>query len=304
MFKNAYETTPCSAYALAGIVAALKVAMVEGQLQPVQSSRNIPVTGLFEVPPYLKAVGPFSHTIALEHFGKKIYVIDTRPFTRGTENGAMRVVNPTEYKFAVLRGMLTQQWAEGHVSDLATFGDVAPRAFIKLLSEGITRRLGLSPLDQQALVAVTGFYYYCQFEVEEQLTERDFTKLVMRISRNTAVPAEKVIELLDGQPKIVDIHGYVQTMKQVVRSTRLEQLNPGLIYSIIGGSWYGAAAREIVAVSLEHPPTYLAMVYMALTDRSYHTAYFTKLVEMVNKGPNGKEFLANFSAFLEASLNV
>lgn len=303
MFKNAYETTPCSAYALAGIVAALKVAMVDGQLHQVQSPKNIPVDGLFEVPPYLKAVGPFSHTIALDHFGKKIYVIDTRPFTRGNDRETFKIVNATEYRFALLRGMLTKLWSEGQGMDLVSFGDVAPRAFVKLLSEGITRRLGLSPLDQQALVAVTGFYYYCQYETEETLSERDLLKIVTRVSRETAVPVQKQLELLEGQVKINDIHGYTEAVKRIVGSPRLEHLNPGLVYAIVTGCWYGAAAREIVAVALEHPPTFHAMVYMALTDRSYHSAYFAKLIEAVNKGPNGKQYLANFSAYLEASLN-
>lgn len=257
-----------------------------------------------EVPPYLKAIAPFSHPLNVETRTGSFIAIDTRPFTRQNREGVISITSPTEYQFMVLRGFLTKLWARGGQSEFLTIGEIVPKVFIRLLSENIVRRMGLTPMDQQKLVIVTGLFYFSLFTDEDEFSEQDRLRIATRIGRSALIPVDRVLEVIEGLPVLKTVFDYCETVKKVVQTPRLEQFNPGLLYASLGGVWFGAAAREVVAVSIEYPPTFIAMVYMALTDRTYHSAMFTKLVHSVEKNNSGRDFLVNLRGYLEANPHV
>lgn len=305
MFKYPYETTPCSSYQLKEIVSSLQHAVVNGELGTAKTLKNTPVEGLREVPPYLKAVPPFSHPLAFDHFGKQQLVIDVRPFvSQLRSDNSIRITNPGEYQFMVLRGMLTQGWARGDQSDFATFGDIAPRVFIRLLSEGIMRRLSLSPMNQQDLAIVTGYYFFCMFKSDDHFEDREVLKIAARISRITAINVEKILQVIEPLSVLKNVHDYCNTIKVAIDSPRTQDINPGMLYAIVGGAWFGAAAREIMAVAIEYPPYLYALIYLSVNDRGFRNAYFSKLVEAVAKGNSGKDFSNNLVAYLETLTHV
>lgn len=304
MFKYPYETTPASSYVLKDIVSSIQHAMVDGQLRPAQTLGRKTVEGVYEVPPYVKAIAPFSHPVFFNHFGKDVCVIDTRPFVRELTGGERKIQAATEFQFAMVRAILSKAWAEGDPTEFSSFGDIAARAFIRFLSEGIVRRLALSPMDQQALTAVTGFYWYSLFDPSIGESESSRLKVAGKIARITLVPADKVIQIIDQLEPIHDLQGYCDALRKVVDTTRLEKITPALIYAIVGGAWFGAAARETVAISLEYPPYFLAMVYMSLTDRSYNSAQFSKLIQQIDKNGLGKDFVQIMTSFMERATHV
>ena len=307
MFLLPYQTTPCAAYVLTGIVSALQHAAIDGQLVAAQTGKNVPIEGLFVVPPYVKSVAPFAHPLHIEVSGKPMLVIDARAFTREDRiNDQLRIANPNEYEFLVLRGRLTHAWLNGYASDLQSVGLIVPQVYTRLISEAIVRRLGLNPMDQQYLAVIVAYYYACLFTDENSLQENDVAKYAARISRITNINTVTVLQILDQLKGtdhelrvLTDITSLVEAIRTVGSSPRLEALNAGLLVQAVGGVWFGASAREIVAVGLEYPPNFIALIYMALTDRTFHGAPLTKLVEACNKRDAGKDFVRNLANFLE-----
>ncbi|MNH46795.1 hypothetical protein D3C79_1097310 [compost metagenome] len=55
-----------------------------------------------------------------------------------------------------------------------------------------------------------------------------------------------------------------------------------------------------MAVALEHLPTFLAMVYMSLLDRSYRNSGVAKVVLQADRSGAGKSFILNLSRLIEA----
>jgi hypothetical protein len=311
MFKFPYETTPCAAYNLADIRKALQHAMIEGQLSPAHTLKGNAVDGVLAVPPYVKSVPTFAHPVSFDYHGKESLVIDTRAFVSQKMSGETRVTDPTSYQFLVLRGALTALWSSGSVSDLAQLGDFPVKVFSRLLAEGIVRRLGLTPGDQMRLMALAGYWHLCQYIDGAQIHQDTGIKLAGKVARATAISVEKVLEVMDllaagdnTYPVIGSIEAFIVAAKDVVQSSRMEMLNLGLIYGSVGGVWFGANAREIVAVALEYPPVFLAMMYMALNDRTFHAAMFTKLVEQSKRGDVGDDFVKRVTKLLEHSAHV
>ena len=303
MFKYPYETTPCSSYQLKEIVSSLQRAIVNGELGTAKTLKNVPVEGLREVPPYSKAIQPFSHPISFDHLGKQEFVIDTRPFTTATRDLEVKISNATEYQFMVLRGRLTMSWVKDGPQAFLNMGDLPARVFTRLLSEGIVRRMGLTPMDQMSLAIVTAYYFFCQFAPEDK-EQGQVLRTAARIARITAAPVDKVLATIEELPYLNNVVEYCNILEQVVGTPRLNKFSAGMLYSIVGGSWFGAASREVVAVALEYPPYLYAMLYMALNDRGYHSSYFTKLTESVNKGSAGKDFSYSLAHYLENFSNV
>lgn len=305
MFTLPYETTPNGSYQTEEIRKALLHALISGELRPVVSgskhseSNGEILKGVQEVPPYLKSIPAFSQPMWVENDNNKMLVIDSRAFVREGRDGSIKITNPTEYRFLTLRAILTRAWIEGSKAEQSQFGDYPATVFSRILTEGLVRRLGLSPMDQMNLSVISAYYYFSLFlSVDAELTDIDRVKLATRVSRATRVAVDKVMALTDQLPILGDINAYSAALKEAVGSTRLSKLNAGLIYAIVGGCWFGAHARESVAISLEYPPIFLAMLYMALTDRSYHSAFFTKTALSTDKEAARQNFTKSMGAYL------
>ncbi len=308
MFLLPYQTTPCQAYVLSGIVTALQHAAIDGQLTAARTGKNVPIEGLFEVPPYVKAVAPFGHPLLIDVNGRQMMVLDTRAFVRyDAVNHRTVVTTPSEYEFLLLRGRLSELWRHGQVvRDLFALNNIVPLVYSRLLAESIVRRLALNPMDQQGLMILSCYYYFCQFQNTERLMENQVVRMATKIATITRINAQTVLETLDklkledGSYKAIgNIDDFVKTLQSVLTSPRLQLLNVGLLYASIGGVWFGANARENVAISLEYPPYFIALAYAALTDRSYHGALFTKLVEQCNRHNAGTDFVRSLANLLE-----
>lgn len=309
MYKNPYETTPCSAYELKDIVAALQIALVDGQLLGLQTDKVGSHPGVFEVPPYCKAVNPFTQVIHFDHFGKSVYVVDTRAFLRERREGGVQVSNVSEHEAAALRALTTKAWNEIGSGAFQAMAELPARVFVRLVSEAVSRRLALSPADQQTVIAVTAYYFFSLF-TDEVWDEQGLYRLGGRIARCSLVPADRAIQILeklaqhDGgsvtlQPA-KSIDDLIRAMQTACESPRLSTLNVGLLYAATGGVWYGAAAREHVAVALEYPPAWMTLIYLALTDRTYHGSQLQKLVLAADKGALGSDFAKNLIALLRS----
>lgn len=306
MFRTPYETTACSSYPLREIVSSLQHALANGELGTAKTLKNAPVEDLREVPPHNKSTTPFSHPVVFEDVsGNTRFAIDTRPFvSQMRADDSIRINAPGEYQFMVLRGMLTMGWARGEMADFASFGDIAPRVFIRLVAESLVRRLSLTPESQMQLSIIVGFYYFSLFEDKPKFDERDTIKVATRISRVTAIKVDQILSVIEPLDVIKNLDGLCQTIKSVLTTPRAELLTPLLIVSSTSGQWFGAASREIMAAALEYPPYLFAMIYLSVNDRGYRNAPLTKLVESVNRNNLGKDFSLNLTAYLESFTHV
>ena len=311
MFKHPYETTACSGYRIGNIATALQHADIDHQLRLAQSGKGVHIEGLYEVPPYVKQVEQFAHAVPFDRNGRTQLAIDVRPFTRVSRDGELVVTAPSDRNFAVLRGRLARAWLDGMQGDLASVGDLAVMVYQRHVPQAIVTRFGLSGLDQQHLAVLATYFYFGQFDTQLLIPENEINRYAMRISRVTSINTAEVLQILDRlvtdtdhhphqYPRLRNLDDLVAAIKKTSPNPRLESLNVGLLLSATVGGWWGPAASEIMAVGLEYPPTWLALVYTALQDRSFNGARFTKLVQQVDRRDLGKQFQVNLAALLDA----
>ena len=249
-------------------------------------------------------IPPFAHPIEFESVDKKTYLaIDIRPFAnlRKSINVEFSIRNRSEYSLAGSRALLQQAWNEGHYDELRNISPMVSAVFARWVPESVARQFGLDPLVQLKLSVITAFYFFCLFEPDTLAPRKDRSRFITQVARAANTSFETVEEILDGVNHIGTLKEYCNTVKEANLSVRLERFEPAVVLQLVSGSWFGNQSRELVGVALEHPPTFLALLHAAITDRGF---YKTRLSELVNrsfnKGDQLRVFEINFKHLVEA----
>ncbi len=305
MFNHTYETTACSSYVLRDIRTSPIRAKINGEMKKVTTSKGLPLKDVFLVSPYSKAIPPFHHPVLVEpESGKPFIVVDQRPNAVVSRDGTTKVSQTSGYDFLNLRAALEWLWMNGYYDDLSLLGAIPHRAYARLVSENLTRRLGLTADVQQKLAALSGYYYQCLFKPSAVVNEDTQLSMAVRNRNYQAIPVEVTLPLIQQLPILTDLDSFCEAVIQTIPNPRLTKLNPAFMISISAGVWFGNAAKEVVAAALEYPPAFLAMVFTALNDRTMHGAQFSKLIDQIAKPNTANDFNTSIRAYLEKSHDV
>lgn len=248
-------------------------------------------------------IPPFSHPIEfVTASGENFTAIDIRSITamRSSVNESFNVRNRSEYGLQVRRVVLQRAWNAGAYEDLRNISPLAAQVFARWIPEAITIKFGLDPAVQLDVSIITAFYFFCLFEPDTALSERDRNRLVTQVARAVNTNFERVEEVIDEMPHLGTIKEFCAAIRDKNLSSRLERFQPGVIMTEVARSWFGTEARELVAVALEHPPTFLAILYSAVTDRSYYRSKLGDLVQRsFKKGDQLNDFTLNFNRVID-----
>lgn len=293
MFLSPYQTSPCRDFILTKTVEEVMVARIDGAL--LRENWPIEMVG-----PASVDVPIFTQPLTRLEFGTRKdvpeVVFDARSMLRlgrPGDNKPYVVTNYSEMEFTLNRTRLLTYWLSDGFDklDMLRAGDLVPLAFIQWISRTLAGRLHLDPEHQMQIEVISAFYY-CALHYEERMFDDQVrSKVAQQIARWTRVPAQKVFEITDQVPYLANIKDFVDALKKNVATVRMEQLSVAFLYALLGGGWFGANRNEIVCVALEHPPTWVALVYTSLQQRGYRNATIAKVVEKATRGGNDKDFV-------------
>ena len=300
--KTAYDTTACQDYLMKRTADAVVVANTHGALanEPGSTWAIRQIQGGQAV---VEDIPAFAHPMALVtgHDAVEV-VVDVRQFGKfDPMQQQFYVRNSTEYKLAMIRAKLNYVWLTEQPNILRDISPMPMSLFSSWISENCARRWGLDPKEQFQLAILAAIWYNSQFTDATELNEREKLSLVTAISRNLRAQAQDVLEIVDAHPIIASLVHFCQLAPEVTGSVRLAELNPGVLMAILGGTWFGSNAKEMVAVALEHPPTWLAIVLHAITDRSMKNSAITKITERSSFNQEKKNFSHSVQQLLGAT---
>lgn len=230
---------------------------------------------------------------------KDCVILDTRNFTRMSQTGDVIVSSALDYDTLMLRGLLQYLWVRLSPMDFLGLGDIHITIYARWVSEAITRRLALPPDVQMRVTVLATYFYIRQFykvlEADGQIDEEEHSKIAGIISRCTSINVDDVLNVTSSLGHGEDIHWFARQLAEKGNSPRLEHFNPGLLVELTSGSWFGFDFREICAVALEHPPTFMALLAQAANERGYHNTVISKLAKQYDRKDNLKNFLFNLA---------
>lgn len=290
IFKTPYDTSAFGGHHLDQIRNKVKEAVIMGHVS-VNDDGIYVVTGTSGI---IKDIPAFAHPIGVEmdHGTPEGIVVDLRSYTSEDKlRGGWRITDEAGYSMATLRGVLTKKFAGEYGGTLRSFSTVPINVYSAMIADSATSRLSLDYSMHLKIQQIASIYYLSLFEDKLKSTDKAFidsTSLYLaRALSHQASDIKQILEILkDAQIELDDIDTFCTAVKTVITNVRVRDLNYVTLAAMLGGYWFGPLARELINVSLEHPPTLLALVYHAYQDRSFRS---TKLANLVEKGYLAKQ---------------
>lgn len=294
IFRTAYDTKACEGYAVSKLQSEVAKSLTMGWLSPVEGTSILRVDGADSLSASIPA---FQHPLVVEQdLGAPTpavsLVIDTRPFGKWNQHQhKFDIRNVVEYDLLVFRARLSSVWMSHPAEVLRDVSPLAMSTYCAWISENVARRFALDPLEQMKLAILTGFLYQSLFTDLKELTERDKLRMTQSIAKATFAKASDVLEVLDQfTAPLKDAKEFCDRAQEVTGSIRLQEFGIGLLAQIIGKTWYGPNAPELLFVALEHPPTWLTMMLAACMERTFKNSQIAKLVLDRQSSTASKQF--------------
>lgn len=232
----------------------------------------------------------FTQYIDLGQPGKPRLLIDGRRYFKlEPRSGTYRLVANNDWSFECVRLALNIATLTGDETAFSRLGDVPAKVFNRWVSGPLITRYQLSPESMQALYVITAYYYYSMLmpEIGEGGSE-DRIRFAPVVSRISGVPPDFVIDIISEVGDLNNIDDLVFAMSTKSRQERTGELKFKDLYLLLSTSFF--SRREDVGVALEHLPTYIAMLYTAIADRSYRKTAIMQRAEQVARPHDLKSF--------------
>lgn len=311
--QTAYETSACSGYKTSEVLDKLTHANISSSLinikhKSTRSDLTFTYSLLCGGDSTADSVHFFNHPILFNDGGKddkmqhtKQLAIDVRNYGKWYQPTETFVVrNNVEYSWNINRLILNQFWLYEKTETLRDISTIPAGVYSSLLSECVARRFSLDPAEQASVSILSCYFYYSCFTNNKHFDEMEYNRLVSSIARVTKVPAEKIFDVLDFLEKttITDLSQLCDRIKESVQNTALTDLNIGTLFAITCSTWYGNNAKEVLAVGLEHPPTWLMIVFASLTESTYKKSVLSKISDRYARGDAVNSFVKSLNTIL------
>ena len=276
-----------------------------GQVSPITDE----VWGALRLTPGLAQIASFAHPICIDQVDKHAlpgetnlrYVIDVRHFTRVNQNREVVISAPLDYLVATLRCRLQVIWANENPVHMLNVGNYHVTVFTRWLTEIISNSLGLTPDTRMRTTVIIAYYYLCLFQdtATDKFDERTMLNMAQSVARSTQVGADTVLTIIEPLPILKTALEFIAALKEHAHQIRFENFSFVTLLSLVGGSWDRTNSKELMGVALEHPPTFIALVYAALTDRGPRMTRIGKVALMEDRSDAAKSFCMNIKGLLE-----
>lgn len=312
IFNDSYDTTMGSVTDTRAIISSIKETIVSDGIDtvslgvsPMGQYHPIFITGFF---PGEDKIHLFTHPISFNNFREKNYLCtDLRLFVRkGTHpsNIMEGIRNATEFDFAKSRAILNLRWCAGNYSSIRNSMGFAANVYASWMGQAISRAFALDFKDQTTVVIIAFAFYRTLFEENFEFNEDTVQSLAMAMGPVLKVPSDLAFEVLDKLEPMKDITDFCTAVSRHLENLRPERFNPAVLLNLIANNWFGQNAKEILSVAIEHPPTWISIVYTALKQRTYKTSMIFQVAERIGKRGVSDTFLISYNNYVKEQLTL
>ncbi len=248
----------------------------------------------------------FNHPILLPGKLRKLVYADVRPYLdykKLTDSLYDAAKNETNLNYEVSRSILTTiAIADDNLDDLTNILIETGPIFIYWLAGAVSRLVGLDLKEKSDISVAISIYY--------SLLRHDFSKgapridlLAFRAFKDTKVPPveiKKIIDLIDLTD--ISINGMVKMIKNSCPTIKLQSLTVDTVVNITSTSWYGPDSQEAIPMSLEHLPTWLAIVYTSVKEKSFKKSIINDIALVAIKKKGIDKFILDYQFAVKAML--
>lgn len=309
-FLDGYKTTLGSRFLTDKITDTISESVIKDNL--LSSSLDVKkigdvypifITGLYDSE---EKIPLFSHPYLFETKDyKKLLCTDVRLYIKkkiydGSLSSLLKAFNnKTEYQFTRTRSILNLEWIEGDTDTLRTNLSFSTNMFGRWIADVLSKAFALDARDQLIITIVCSYYYQALFiDQTDHFDDETIQKWIIHTIKITQTNKEIVGNIFKDLSEVKGIESLVQGIKTCVDNVRLKDLSVLVLLTLVKNSWYGTNSKEIITVALEHPPTWMAVIYASMSERTYRSSLIYKLSERLGKRGLGDEYIKNVNNIL------
>lgn len=262
-------------------------------LFPVSKKRNLMlVTGYDTME---SDIPPFVNPVHYKEGSGEYLAMDVRPFVKINTNvsndydSVISVKNNPEFTVAYMKLVFQNEWLDGNYSTLLSDFQLAADVYATWISENVTRKFGLDPKAQLDLKIIAYVFYYSLFK-DDVLDGSDRDRVIMYLKNSSTMSTNYISELVNKLESMSNINDFCQVVTKHIESSRLASFNLASLLVCVNNTWFGYASKENIHTAIEHPPTWLSLVYSALNERSFKRANISDIALRLSKRGAGDEF--------------
>jgi len=254
-----------------------------------------------------KELPTWEHPMVLKTMkGHTVIVNDIRRYIKKVTELPATIEEITKDKnsidFIVIRSLLTKDFVTGDISQHRAMFMPSTTAMGLWLSGMFNTIVALPPEEAFGVEITSSVYantlYYNKKEVSDNIDT-----IIARV-----VSAKHVFKLSASKVKerasqyMVTDHGMSELIDNVRTAVNEDKQQFILVDSLIGAMgnvWYGPGGSETPIMSLENIPTWLALLYSAVNNRSYAKSRLGTLLNKYNRVIDSKLIIKHFDNYLK-----
>ncbi len=219
----------------------------------------------------------FDHPVTFTDIrNNTVVAVDMRKFVRQTTEQPMTLreiaKDTASLDFIMLRAMLTAQFIHGDTGIMRNLDKNFATGFALLLSWLLNIMGNFNPVDKVSIEIVIAHYYYSLMLDENDLPDMQ-ANLHSRIAKtplSLPITVKNVENTLRNiRPEIRTLDGLIENIKLVISDDKRMFINTDALVSLISSMWFGPGGSEAMIMSLEHVPTWMALMYSTVCDKTY-----------------------------------
>jgi hypothetical protein len=249
----------------------------------------------------------FDHPMCVKDIrGNEYIVSDVRKYVNPVESNISLkleeiVRDKNGLEFVVLRALLTKDFKDGKVGLHRNVFKPAATAMSTLIASLLSNVVGLDPVEKGNVEIATACYFHIMLTDQDEMEEMTDINRVKVIKGNYSIKftsnmIEKVISKVSNV--MVNINDLVSAIKAVLPEEKSKFVNLDVIVNMTNNLWYGHGGSETTIISLEHLPTFLALVYVGLENKSYKKTRLAMLLDK-SKRSIGNDYSKHFELYLK-----
>ena len=255
------------------------------------------------------SVPAFFHPVIIEknlgHEKQRLAVLDGRNYVIVERTGQRTYRNPDQFNFLCVRTVLNSIWVGDPVTNpdtgvtaLRSIAGVSLPLYSQLISEQLGHALSLDP-DTQLRICILSAIFYNSLFYADSPNEIEVDRLSIKIATELRVTRPQVMEILEMADYIADIGSFIELAKQI-DPVRLHRLTKATLMTALAGTWFGPDANQTIDSAIEHPPTFMAMLFCGGKSAGFKS---TKLMRMLDRNW-AKNQVPNFDSRIAALIKA
>lgn len=292
-----YQTTLGRLFKPEPYISAIRKAAIELSLPPMQTvlQETLLDTGYITPREEHNDIPNFAHIINIGDERNPQLVVDGRQYMSYDERtGVTRLRAANDWQLQCIRVALTNEMLESGTAPFARLTDFPAKVFMDLISGTLVQRYTLRPLAEMQLRVISCLYYQAMISPELRAVGNDRLRFADIITRVSGVPIDFVVQMLDpeGRSTIGDLaNANDLALELSSRTLGMGTLKFADLHTLVKSSWFGTNAAENVGIALEHLPTWIAILYTAVSDKSYRKSKITERAEKVGRSNDIRNFI-------------